>query len=950
MNNSKNYFTIALQHFVEVVLFILVPLIAVLYIGQHIIAYESNINLSETSDGIKNLLRDMEVETDSDYYMLKTANQIWDEYKQNLNKKDNFWAYYDKICDSLKLKPDLYLFDSGGNLVTPERYNLKSRDLASKLWNAVGEPYEEKSNTAKKYKEQFKSFLGSEFRLVQFLESRNNLMPIIINSKPGCLYWMTRSDKLREGIILVFWEIPTFDFRFRQILDKYSSKFDDLFVKNDNGSIDYYGNNNSHESKSEYEKIYNGCFKEKEDKYYVDDKGLTWRYVKFNNSQLFGALKCDYLKYRFFSNLLLFIICAASIILVSFYLLAVIKHQFVFSIRTKIITLFLIAVFTPVICYIALGYQYITDLDSNNHINIWKESREILLDIDRELGSSGNIFIEDFRKMVKDYQRYDEDPEIRKEFAVSLADNDLVEIDRRLVSDASLISQLTNYVFYDKINDVTGPFAKCCIDATSNTTLLNSVAPVIRNTMHDPESALTNFWHRPDRVQDFVFGTTQFYLYWNYAESAEHGKEYFFILRSMDKVLRNHLKKRLLECKTNSKERNYFIIGCNNKINEWFPDNDLENQLKANSKRVFVTGKPIETHITIGSKVYLLLGLRCYKLKGYSLFALYPHEKIDEEINEVVKEMILRIVLFIAAALIIGYMLTNSFLYPVKNLGEGIKAIEARNSEFRIEVLENDEFGNLAVNFNKMISNLKEVDLAKSIQESLLPNALPNVKDYELSFSNKMASGIGGDYFDTFLLDDDNLCVVIGDVSGHGAASAFVMAMAKSVLYNGFKETRNIIELFGDLNSVVNTYFGKPPVKKMITLFAAIINLPTGKTVFLDAGHNYPMKITVDGLVNEIKMTGLPIGVMKKMRKVKTDEFVIDKGETIVFYTDGIVEATGKTPEQYGYDRFKQNLSELCKESAETIKNTLLENYKKWEDGTEPDDDVTLFVLKRLAS
>ena len=97
-------------------------------------------------------------------------------------------------------------------------------------------------------------------------------------------------------------------------------------------------------------------------------------------------------------------------------------------------------------------------------------------------------------------------------------------------------------------------------------------------------------------------------------------------------------------------------------------------------------------------------------------------------------------------------------------------------------------------------------------------------------------------------------------------------------------------------------------------------------------------------------MTGLPIGVMKKMRKVKTDEFVIDKGETIVFYTDGIVEATGKTPEQYGYDRFKQNLSELCKESAESIKNRLLENYKKWEDGTEPDDDVTLFVLKRLAS
>ena len=86
------------------------------------------------------------------------------------------------------------------------------------------------------------------------------------------------------------------------------------------------------------------------------------------------------------------------------------------------------------------------------------------------------------------------------------------------------------------------------------------------------------------------------------------------------------------------------------------------------------------------------------------------------------------------------------------------------------------------------------------------------------------------------------------------------------------------------------------------------------------------------------------------MRKLKTDEFVIDKGETVVFYTDGIVEATGKTTEQYGYDRFKENLSKMCQESSETIMNTLLENYRKWEDGTEPDDDVTLFVLKRLAS
>jgi sigma-B regulation protein RsbU (phosphoserine phosphatase) len=213
-----------------------------------------------------------------------------------------------------------------------------------------------------------------------------------------------------------------------------------------------------------------------------------------------------------------------------------------------------------------------------------------------------------------------------------------------------------------------------------------------------------------------------------------------------------------------------------------------------------------------------------------------------------------------------------------------------------------------------------------------------------------LASAVGGDYFDIKLLDEDNLCIIIGDVSGHGAASALIMAIAKAVLYHGFKQTRDLITLFSYLNSVINTYFNKPPVKKMITLFATIINLSSGKSVFLDCGHNFPMKISKDGQITELKMTGFPVGSQKKIRKKNTEEYILEKGETIVFYTDGIIESTGKTIEQYGYDRFKDSLLKLAKEDSDTIIKTLFDNYDKWEDGTEPDDDVTLIVLKRIAS
>ena len=110
------------------------------------------------------------------------------------------------------------------------------------------------------------------------------------------------------------------------------------------------------------------------------------------------------------------------------------------------------------------------------------------------------------------------------------------------------------------------------------------------------------------------------------------------------------------------------------------------------------------------------------------------------------------------------------------------------------------------------------------------------------------------------------------------------------------------------------------------------------------------MKISKDGEITELMMVGAPVGALKRMKKKAVDEFIIEEGETVVFYTDGIIEATGKTSEQYGYTRFKENLSEMANESSEVIINTLFEKYDAWEDGTEPDDDVTLAVLKRLSS
>lgn len=944
MQSLKKYFAIFLKHSAPVGLFVLLPLLAALYLGHNIITLEQEKHISELSTKNENTLKDIESEIAPESFLLKVGRGAWYTLTKYENELDKFWNYYRSLCNYLHSEPDFYLFNEKGELITPREYNLKSRFLASRLWSIIRASHNKRTEYADKYKKQFKSFLGNEFRIANFLESRNSLMPIIVNTQIGYVYWVNFSNNPQKGIMIVFWEAPDFDFRLKEIINRYLDKFEDGFTRNFRGNIKSILS----QDKSDYENIYLRTVLMKTNDCYLDPNGLVWKFLKLDNIWLVTALKSNSLKYDKYHTYYICFIILLGIVIIFSYIWMVKKQNSFLSIRTKLIGLFLIAVFIPVLAFSYLGYQYISDMRENLYTEFGNESRNVLLDIDRELGSSGNVFRDEFRKIVEDFKRYDEDANVRKSFEESIEKHDLVLVETRSITDGSVIKQLTNHVVFEEMSVVSEPFGKSCIDAMLKTNLSDSIDPVLRNALKSPESAMSSFWQRPDNVQDFLFGSIEFYLYWCFTNGPKNEQIYYLILRSTDRVLREHLKKRLLECRNNPKERDFQIFVCNNKNGEWFPNNSLETDLKKISNRIKFMGKPIETEIVVNSKRHLLLGLKSSKIRGYSFFALYPYEKIEEKLSKVTLSIVAAIIFFVFMALVIGYHLASTFLYPVQRLEDGVKAIKERNSQFRIETLQNDELGGLAQNFNKMIEDLKEMELAKYIQEALLPQSLPKLNGYEICFSNRMASAVGGDYFDTLLLDEDNLCIIIGDVSGHGVASALVMAIAKAVLYHGFKETRNLIELFGDVNSVVNTYFSTPPVKKMITLFATIINLPTGKAVFIDAGHNFPMKISTDSEVTEIKMFGLPIGILKKMRKQTTSEFVMEKGESVVFYTDGIVEATGNTSEQYGYDRFKKNLSEMSDYSAQSIMDTLFNRYEKWEDGTEPDDDVTLAILKRL--
>lgn len=942
----KRWFSLFVKHGAPIGLFFILPMLVALYLGHNVISTERDKHIAILSEKLENNLFDIESEVAPESFLLKVGRGVWYKLGQKNSNIDEFSDYYRSLQYLLGYEPDIYVFDRDGNLVTPDEFKLKSRFIAKKIWETQDCSYEENSNRANAMKKQFKGFLGNEFRLGQFIDGRDRLFPIIVNTKPGYVYWMNSANNHKEGVLVVFWEIPPVELRINNILDRYGTRFDKGFTRDYSGKIRPFVPTDDY--KTDYDNIFTKIVLIDQGNRYLDRNGFVWNYLKLGRICLMGGLRSKALVYDKYHRGFVWIVCFVSLLFACIYIFAKKKGNFYLSIKVKLVSLFLIAVFTPVMGFAFIGYQYIEDMHNNLQAEAWNNGRDLLLNIDRELGHSGNYFRDDFRKIADDFLNYNENSNIKAEFNESLKKLELGYIERRLASDASLISQKNNLVLFEGMNEVAEAFAKCCIDSMLNTNLTDSIDPGLRSAMMSPECGLTSFWVRPDNVQDFIFGRMEFYQYWDFRKNKNNETEYVFILRLTDKVLKEYLTKRLLECKNNPKEKDYLIFACNDKNSEWFPDNSLTSLLKVPARRIQSMERNIETHLNIGNKHYLLTAVKSKKLRGYSFYAIYPYENIENALKNTKRIIVAGILLFIVMACIMGMILSDTFLYPIKQLGEGVKALKARNSEFRIEALQNDEFGDLAINFNKMIGDLNEMELAKCIQEALLPTVLPKLEGYELSFNNRMASAVGGDYFDVMQLDKDNLCIIIGDVSGHGVASALVMAIVKAVLYQGLKETRNLIELFNDLNSVINTYFNKAPVKKMVTLFATIINLSTGEAIFTDAGHNFPMKLAADGNVTEISMRGFPVGSVKSMKRQRTDGFTINKGETIVFYTDGLIEVTGHTVEQYGYERLKKNLSEMPQENPEFILNTLFNKYDSWLDGTEPDDDVTCFVLKRL--
>lgn len=240
----------------------------------------------------------------------------------------------------------------------------------------------------------------------------------------------------------------------------------------------------------------------------------------------------------------------------------------------------------------------------------------------------------------------------------------------------------------------------------------------------------------------------------------------------------------------------------------------------------------------------------------------------------------------------------------------------------------------------------EELARARDIQVSLLPKVCPKGDKFLISALSKPSRQVGGDYFDFVTGQDGKLGIAIGDVSGKGLPAALLMAVLQAS-FNAQAENRlSVCETVARVNAHLTRV---TDVDRFATFFYGQLNLENGNFTYSNAGHNFPILISADGQVKELTKGGLVLGVMADAH-YQEETVLLQAGDTLFLYTDGISEAQNLTGEEFGEERLTRFLVEKRCLPPDGLLNQLFSQINAFVGGQVQLDDITVMVLQLSSS
>lgn len=239
----------------------------------------------------------------------------------------------------------------------------------------------------------------------------------------------------------------------------------------------------------------------------------------------------------------------------------------------------------------------------------------------------------------------------------------------------------------------------------------------------------------------------------------------------------------------------------------------------------------------------------------------------------------------------------------------------------------------------------QELQVARRIQQALLPKELPLLDDWDIVPYYRPAREVGGDFYDFLPLSDGRVGVIIGDVSGKGIAAALVMANTQSVLRAVSQVSATPGELLAQVNEVLFAYI---PPNMFVTCFCGILDPESGRLTYANAGHNPPFR-RHGGKATGLRATGMPLGLMPGMTYEEKETLLLP-GDNVLFYSDGLIEAHNQEREMLGSSRLKSLVTEHTPGAKRLTAYVVEELGRFTGEWWEQEDDITLVTLQRLTT
>ena len=313
-------------------------------------------------------------------------------------------------------------------------------------------------------------------------------------------------------------------------------------------------------------------------------------------------------------------------------------------------------------------------------------------------------------------------------------------------------------------------------------------------------------------------------------------------------------------------------------------------------------------------------------------------------------------VIFIIMSLSLNLLVANSILRPINDMINFVRKV--RNGDFHrnVQVVSNDELGIMGDGMNAMTEGLLERDrlrrglyLAQEVQQSLLPKKCPNLDGLDIAARSLYCDETGGDYFDFFENDKNQLNVVVGDVSGHGISSALLMASVRAFIRQRANLPGSMSRTLFDVNQQL--VIDVEETGNFMTLFHLKIDPVERRASWIRGGHDPAIFYNPHSdRFRDLDGKGQALGISEEAEFEENERTELVPGQIIVLATDGVWEARNKQGDMFGKEHLYGLVRQHRNSAADDILNHCFQALEEFQSKATREDDITMVVVKIVDS